>query len=128
MHTHSSTPIDTTLAHTYDTRALHGGGRMMDTATAPPVRWIVGAESVPATEEQIRQVLALGERCAEARALPLPRWQGLVGSACKGPQTVGALRDLLSTLFLLTSKHSPELAAELREKNEQLADLLRVSV
>jgi hypothetical protein len=91
------------------------------------VRWIVGAESIPATEELIRQVLALGERCVEAGCLPFPRWQGLVGSPCTGPQTVAALRELLATLYLFAGRHFPALGDELREKSEQLADLLRVS-
>jgi hypothetical protein len=53
--------------------------------------------------------------------------QGLVASACKSPQTVSTLRDLLSTLFLYTAERFPALGVELREKNEQLADALRVS-
>ncbi len=89
--------------------------------------WIHGAERLPATEDQLRQVLALGGRCVEAKCLTQAQWQGLVASASKGPQTVVALRELLSTLFLHTAVRSPDLGVELREKSEQLADLLRVS-
>jgi hypothetical protein len=90
-------------------------------------RWLTGADSIPATEEQTREVLDLGERCVAIGSLASPLWRGLVGSACKGPQTVSLLRDLLSTLYLYTAAKSPELGAELVAKNEQLADLLRVS-
>ena len=100
--------------------------RIVRTATLRSC-WIEGAENVPATEEQIRQVLTLGKRCVEAQCLELPRWQGLVGSISKGPPTVSALRDVISTLFLYTAVHAPELGAELRDKSEQLADMLRVS-
>jgi hypothetical protein len=97
------------------------------TITMQRVRWIVEAESVPATQEQIRQVLALGERCVEVGCLPFPRWQGLVGSACTGPQTVAAMRELIATLYLFTGRHFPALGDELRAKSEELGALLRVS-
>jgi hypothetical protein len=97
---------------------------------SPPERsrWLTGADSIAATEEQTHEVLDLGERCMAIGSLAPPLWQGLVGSACKGPQTVSLLRDLLSTLFLYyTARKFPELGAELVAKSEQLADLLRVS-
>ena len=89
-------------------------------------QWIDGAERLPATEDQLRQVLALGGRCVEAQCLTQAQWHGLVASASKGPHTVAALRERLSTLFLHTAVRSPELGAALREKSERLADLLRV--
>jgi len=90
-------------------------------------RWLAGAESILATAEQIGEVLALGERCVASGCLGQARWRGLVATACKDPQTVGTLRDLLATLFLHTAASFPALGDELRAKNEQLADLLRVS-
>lgn len=94
----------------------------------PRYRWIVGAENVLATEEQLVQVLALGRRCVEAGYVTPPQWHGLVAAASKGPRTVAALREMLSTLFLYAAVRSPELGSVLREKSEQLADVLRVSM
>lgn len=80
---------------------------------------------VVVTEAQLRRVLALGGRCVTAGYLARPAWQGLLAAALKGPQTVIALRVLVSSLCGTVGDHSA-LADELRRADEDLRASLRV--
>ena len=97
------------------------------TAATTKFRWLDGAENVPATEEQIGDVLALGIRCVEAHGFTQAGWDRLIASALQYPPTVASLREILSALFLHTAFHAPELGNELARKNDALAEVLRLS-
>jgi len=72
---------------------------------------------IPATEEQLLQVLALGRRCVQEGALDRDEWRGMRATESKGERTVKALEGLLATLR----------GRELAQINRQLGALRRAA-